>query len=368
MLTCGVKRKRDLSHKDFEEEEEEEEEEGEVSLEQLQKDLFKVSVAKLQQDCMRQGVEPRLLRYVLVNNALHLLQCNMATSVGPEMESASCDDDVATSYSSHYTVNTFGTNSCLSVSPSPCPTPKCPKEEDKEVSSFDGSSNNAFSDTSLLSPQFTAALLDRLGGLMDEGEGQQQECEQIASHVEVASDTPLQSTSVTNTSTSPVSRNLLSSASPSEDSLTGRTASSSAGSCEGLEHAHSMYNEPPSDDSGLGESMDVPISLLDFRSIDLSLYDYDAQTPPPSIACLASSAQEKADHKEDHDYHHHQQQQPVLSPCISEGHAFCENGKYTGSVLSPLVSVCRRSPQLLSSGPAKTCNDIDCIMGLFVES
>lgn len=366
MLTCGVKRKRDLSYKDLEEEEEEE---GEVSLEQLQKDLFKVSVAKLQQDYMRQGVEPRLLRYVLVNNALHLLRCNMAASSGLEMEPANCDDDVTTSDSSHFTVNTFGSNGCLSVPPSPCPTPKCPKEEDKDVPSFDGSSDSTFSDTSLLCPQFTAALLDRLGGLMDEGEGQQQECEQIASHVEVASDASLQSTGVTNTSSSPESRNSLSTTSPSEDSMTGRTAinGSCAGSCEGLEHAHSVYNEPPSDDSGLGESMDVPISLLDFRSIDLSLYDYDAQTPPPSIACLASSAHEKGDHKEDH-HHHQQQQQPVLSPCTAEGHVFCVNGKYTGSVLSPLVSVCRRSPQLLRSGPAKTCNDIDCIIGLFVES
>lgn len=363
MLTCGVKRKRDLSYEDLEEEEEE----GEVSLEQLQQDLFKVSVAKLQQDYMRQGVEPRLLRYVLVNNAVHLLRCNMAASNGLEMETANGGDDAATSFSSHFTTNTFGSNSCPSV-PSPCPTPKCPKEEDKEVPSFDGSSDNAFSEPSLLCPQFTAALLDRLGGLMDEGEGQQPECEQIASHVEVASDSSLQSASTTHcTGTPPESRNSLTTR-PGEDSTTGRTHSKSDGShtgcCDEFEHAHSMYNEPQSEDSGLGESMDVPISLLDFRSIDLSLYDYDAQTPPPNIACPGSSAQENSDQKEDH------HREAASLPCTtSRGLAFCENGRYTSSVLSPLVSVCRRCPQhLRKNGSAKTYNDLDCIIGLFVES
>lgn len=359
MLTCGVKRKRDLSYEDLEEEEE-----GEASVEQLQKDLFKVSVAKLQQDCMRQGVEPRLLRYVLVNNAVHLLRCNMAFSSGLEMETANGDDNAVTS--SHFTVNTFGSNSCPSGS-SPCPTPKCPKEEDKEVPSFDGSSDNDFSEPSLLCPQFTATLLDRLGGLIDEGEGQQQECEHIASHVEVTSDASLQSASATHdTGTPPETRNSLTT-SHGEGSATGRAHSSSEsshfGSCDEFEHAHSVYNEPHSDDSGLGESMDVPISLLDFRSIDLSLYDYDAQTPPPNIACLSSSAQETSEQKDD------QPQEAASVPCSSRGFAFCENGRYTSSVLSPLVSVCRRSPQHSKrNGTTKAYNDLDCIIGLFVES
>ena len=361
MLTCGVKRKRDLTYEDSEEEEE-----GEVSVEQLQKDLFKVSVAKLQQDYMRQGVEPRLLRYVLVNNAVHLLRCNMAASGGLEMETAGGSEEAAASFSSHFTANTFGSNSCLSV-PSPCPTPKCPKEEDKDdVPNFDGSCDNAFSESSLLCPQFTAALLDRLGGLMDEGGGQQQECDHVASQVEVTSDSSSKSASTTHcTGTPPEARNPLTT-SQSEDSVTTRTHSSSesshSGSCNELERTHSVYNEPQSDDSGLGESMDVPVSLLDFHAINLSLYDYDAQTPPPNIVCVTSTSQANADQKEDC------QQEAASVPCTSRGFAFCENGRYTSSVLSPLVSVCRRCPQHPKRNRTKAHSDLDCIIGLFVES
>lgn len=48
-----------------------------VDLDQQQQILFDVSVLKLQQEQLRHGVEPRLLRFVLINNALRDLQGHM---------------------------------------------------------------------------------------------------------------------------------------------------------------------------------------------------------------------------------------------------------------------------------------------------
>ena len=61
----GVKRKRSSSH-DYS-----------AIFERQQKSLFDLSVIKLQQEQVRNGVEPRLLRFVLINNALRVLQAHM---------------------------------------------------------------------------------------------------------------------------------------------------------------------------------------------------------------------------------------------------------------------------------------------------
>ena len=62
VMQCGVKRKRCPS--------------TEFDLEQ-QQTLFDTSVIKLHQEHLRHGMEPRLLRFVLINNALKLLQMHM---------------------------------------------------------------------------------------------------------------------------------------------------------------------------------------------------------------------------------------------------------------------------------------------------
>lgn len=61
----GVKRKRSSSQ-DYS-----------THFERQQKSLFDLSVIKLQQEQVRNGVEPRLLRFVLINNALRALQAHM---------------------------------------------------------------------------------------------------------------------------------------------------------------------------------------------------------------------------------------------------------------------------------------------------
>ena len=63
-MQCGVKRKHcpSLEH---------------INLERQQQSLFDLSILKLQQEQLRHGVEPRLLRFVLINNALRALQGHM---------------------------------------------------------------------------------------------------------------------------------------------------------------------------------------------------------------------------------------------------------------------------------------------------
>ena len=48
-----------------------------INLERQQQSLFDLSILKLQQEQLRHGVEPRLLRFVLINNALRALQGHM---------------------------------------------------------------------------------------------------------------------------------------------------------------------------------------------------------------------------------------------------------------------------------------------------
>jgi hypothetical protein len=48
-----------------------------INVEQQQQSLFDVSIIKLQHEQLRHGVEPRLLRFVLINNALRSLQGHM---------------------------------------------------------------------------------------------------------------------------------------------------------------------------------------------------------------------------------------------------------------------------------------------------
>lgn len=100
VMQCGVKRKRCPS--------------TEFDLEQ-QQTLFDTSVMKLHQEHMRHGMEPRLVRFVLINNALKLLQMHMLR-LEEEDALGSLDYDGA---SNRFFRNTFkhGQPSPTSISP-----------------------------------------------------------------------------------------------------------------------------------------------------------------------------------------------------------------------------------------------------------
>ncbi len=74
-----------------------------VDLEQQQQTLFDVSVLKLQQEQLRHGVEPRLLRFVLINNALRTLQSHMLQLVEDDdlLGPLNCDPFLCNTFRKH---------------------------------------------------------------------------------------------------------------------------------------------------------------------------------------------------------------------------------------------------------------------------
>ena len=114
VMQCGMKRKR-FPSLDFD-------------LEQQQQSLFDTSVMKLHQEHLRHGVEPRLLRFVLINNALKLLQMHTL-----RLE----EEDALGSLNYDGTSNRFFSNTFKHGQPSPTPlSPLTPVKNLKLESTF----------------------------------------------------------------------------------------------------------------------------------------------------------------------------------------------------------------------------------------
>lgn len=95
---------------------------GALDLELQQQSLFDLSLLKLQQE-QRHGVEPRLLRFILINNALRALQSHMLQL--SEENSSNADAP-----SEHFFCNTFVKGGALSSTLLTPPTPaKLPRLE-----------------------------------------------------------------------------------------------------------------------------------------------------------------------------------------------------------------------------------------------
>ena len=91
-----------------------------IDVEYEQRNLFELSVGKLQQEQLRHGVEPRLLRFVLINNALRALQGHMMRVEEPPITFT--DQDLKNENTESYICNTFKDGG-LSLSPQSPPTP-----------------------------------------------------------------------------------------------------------------------------------------------------------------------------------------------------------------------------------------------------
>ena len=92
-----------------------------IDVEQQQQSLFDVSIIKLQHEQLRHGVEPRLLRFVLINNALRSLQCHKLHS-DDEDNLVGISDELQYENNDIFIYNTFKDGSLSSVPMSP-PTP-----------------------------------------------------------------------------------------------------------------------------------------------------------------------------------------------------------------------------------------------------
>ena len=101
----GVKRKRSSSL------------DQSIDLEQQQQSLLDLSIMKLQQDQVRSNVEPRLLRFVLINNALRALQGHMLHVSTEEDNGLGCWDYDGTS--NMFLMNTLKEGGTFSSLPSP---------------------------------------------------------------------------------------------------------------------------------------------------------------------------------------------------------------------------------------------------------
>ena len=92
-----------------------------INVEQQQQSLFDVSIIKLQHEQLRHGVEPRLLRFVLINNALRCLQGHML-HIESEDALMEVTGEVRCESSDLFFYNTFK-NGSLSPLPIIPPTP-----------------------------------------------------------------------------------------------------------------------------------------------------------------------------------------------------------------------------------------------------
>ena len=113
MPVCGIKRRRMSVDDDSEEET--------VDLEQQQRCLLDISVTKLQQEQSSPGAEPKLLKSVLISNAVRLLQCHMSASSEFDIDILTTEEESEEGTPPNFLYNTFGPNGYLSVVPSPCP-------------------------------------------------------------------------------------------------------------------------------------------------------------------------------------------------------------------------------------------------------
>ena len=89
-----------------------------LDVEYEQRTLFELTVGKLQKEQLRPGMEPRLLRFVLINNALRTLQCHMMKIEEPPLTLTEERDENTESF----LCNTFKDGG-LSLSPQSPPTP-----------------------------------------------------------------------------------------------------------------------------------------------------------------------------------------------------------------------------------------------------
>lgn len=93
-----------------------------INVEQQQQSLFDISIIKLQHEQLRHGVEPRLLRFVLINNALRSLQGHMLQIESEDSLMEITGAEIQCESSDVFFYNTFK-NGSLSSLPLIPPTP-----------------------------------------------------------------------------------------------------------------------------------------------------------------------------------------------------------------------------------------------------
>jgi hypothetical protein len=254
-----------------------------------QQSLLELSIHKLQEEQAKYGIEPRLLRFVLINNALkalqsHIMRFDMDNEFGL-FENHTNDS---------FIVNTFshGFLKCPVSPPTPVKAPRF------DTSSF--SSNH--------SPLLNSCIIPSLG------------CPEIdpgdldMSLFPPLSPFPFEEKSITDNPPSTGCKRPRSSSSPAihpdETSPTKRmkhTPQKSSNRPKSINFSDSITNGPvtPNDSSSDESSSPSTLSPIDFSNVDVTLYDYDAKAslalppaaetvrnPTPSSLSISSCAME----------------------------------------------------------------------------
>ena len=225
-----------------------------IDLGQQQQSLFELSIMKLQQEQIRHGVEPRLLRFVLINNGLRALQSHMQFEDDTMLE---CD------YSTNlFLCNTFKKHGVLSSTPHLPPTPVKMLRLD-----------TTFTDQSprIASSPFQGASVESEGkGEGEGGEGKR----------------PMNSLAVVNQSCSGVHLGKHSadvdgrSGEEKEEKMTKKPCQTHLNGTKlnGTTAVYSVLDHIPLANSPLTDTEDSSSSTIDFANVDPTLYDFDTRT------------------------------------------------------------------------------------------
>ena len=273
-MHCGVKRKHsplsDVSDS--------------LALEEQQQCLLDLSIRKLQYEHVKHGIDPRLLRFVLINNALRALQSHVLHSVAAREEELDTFDSPQVD---NFITNTFS-HGYLTIPA----TPPTPVKTGRIDSNQEGSGQTVNSDSPLLS----SCSFPLLGC----AEGEEESNDRFSTPIPSPT---LQVSSPSQPNETAVSDPVL--------PITGKRKPNTRPSHEespSKKHRPPSLTIPESDTFHItngGEFLtDDPVpslSPIDFAKVDVSLYDFDARatlsfstvaetprSPPPSSLAISS--------------------------------------------------------------------------------
>ena len=247
-----------------------------VSIERQQQVLLDLSIHKLHQEQIKYGIEPRLLRFVLINNALRSLQMHVLSQMGGGIGGVREDGVMwlGDQESEQFLNNTFK-HGLLSIPASP-PTPV-------KVMKMETGSSPFSSSTTSNSSHLTN------GGLLPSLEPQYEQLETMPLETD---ESDSDSRPVTGCKRSTAAR-FGADGEESNGPLSKRLKPRS------LSLSDSLVNGSSTCTNDLLSEEPTPLSPIDFAKVDVSLYDFDARatlsfppvaetprsSPPSSLSC-----------------------------------------------------------------------------------
>ena len=252
VMQCGMKRKHDCLL------------DSTIDIERHQQSLLELSVQKLQEEQVKYGVEPRLLRFVLINNAMRALQSHLM-----RFESEESFGLFENLHQDAFLLNTI--NHGLLLSPPSPPTPvKVPKIDNSPFSSD--------------SPLINSCSFPHLGC---------SELDDIEHHIIPPLPSLASPLEVKDSSLAARKRSADRTSSEDEEKDNNEDCKRQRPNSLCLIDDTLSSGSKTDDHLSLSGSSSSSLSPIDFAKVDVSLYDFDARTNlifPPAVATPAPSA------------------------------------------------------------------------------